>query len=68
MGGMSILMILLIPIVIAIMTAIFQWLWNITMPQVFDLKQITFWQAFRILLLAGFLFGAGSFINFNTGG
>ena len=68
MSGMLLLMIVLIPVVIAIATAIFQWLWNITMPQVFDLKEITFWQAFRILLLAGFLFGAGSFIKFNIGG
>jgi hypothetical protein len=62
------LLIVLIPVVIAIATAIFQWLWNITMPQVFELKEITFWQAFRILLLAGFLFGAGSFIKFSIGG
>jgi hypothetical protein len=45
-------------------TAIFQWLWNITMPQVFGLKQIGFWLAFRLLLLAGFL-TSGHFINFN---
>ena len=63
-----IIIILLIPVVIAIATAIFQWLWNITTPEVFGLKEITFWQAFRILLLAGFLFGAGGFINCNSGG
>ena len=45
----------LIPLVIAL----FQWLWNITMPEVFNLKIITFWQAFRLLLIAAFLFGAG---------
>ena len=58
------MIILLIPIVIVIFTALFQWLWNITMPEVFGLKRITFWQAFRILILAGFLFGAGSFVRF----
>jgi succinate dehydrogenase hydrophobic anchor subunit len=41
---------------------ILQWLWNITMPQVFNLKEITFWQAFRLLLIAGILFG-GTHIN-----
>lgn len=46
---------LLIPLAIAI----FQWLWNITMPQVFSLATITFWQAFRLLLIAAFLFGTG---------
>ena len=58
------LSVILVPILIAIGTAIFQWLWNITMPEVFGLKEVTFWQAFRILLLAGFLFGR----NFNIGG
>jgi hypothetical protein len=45
-----------------LVTWIFQWLWNITMPQVFNLKEITFWQAFRLLLIAGLLFG-GTHIN-----
>lgn len=52
--------ILLIPVFIALFFAViglFQWLWNITMPQVFNLKVITYWQAFRLLLLAGMLFG-----------
>ncbi|NLU47947.1 MAG: hypothetical protein GXX02_08285 [Syntrophomonadaceae bacterium] len=34
-----------------------QWLWNITMPQVFSLKEITYWQAFRLLIIAAILFG-----------
>lgn len=38
-------------------TAVFQWLWNITMPEVFGLGQIRFWVAFRLLLIAGFLVG-----------
>jgi hypothetical protein len=38
-------------------TWLLQWLWNITMPQVFNLKTVTFWQAFRLLLIAGILFG-----------
>lgn len=38
-------------------TALFQWLWNLTMPEVFGLKRITYWQAFRLLILAGMLFG-----------
>lgn len=48
-------------------TAIFQWLWNITMPAVFGLREISFWQAFRLLLIAGFL-TSGGFIKFNLGG
>lgn len=59
----------LMPIIIAIIAfivliAIFQWLWNITMPQVFNLRSITYWQAFRILLIAGLLFGGSNFPSF----
>lgn len=38
-------------------TAVFQWLWNATMPEVFGLGNIRFWVAFRLLLIAGFLVG-----------
>ena len=41
-----------------------QWLWNITMPDVFRLPMITYWQAFRLLLLGTLLLG-GRFISFN---
>jgi hypothetical protein len=44
-------------VLVAIMVVVFRWLWNSTMPEVFDLKEISFWQALRILLLAGMLFG-----------
>ena len=44
---------------VAVFIGLFQWLWNITVPEVFRLKRISFWQAFRIMLLAGILFGAG---------
>ena len=56
MIGLAILAVLvLVPLAIAL----FRWIWNITMPQVFNLKIITFWQAFRLLLIAAFLFGTG---------
>jgi hypothetical protein len=59
---------LLIPVAIFlffVLVGIFQWLWNITMPQVFNLRMITYWQAFRILLISGFLFGSSQFPSFN---
>lgn len=52
-----------IPLVIALfllLAGLLQWLWNITMPDVFNLKKINYWQAFRLLLIAGLLFGGGS--------
>jgi hypothetical protein len=48
-------------------TAVFQLLWNLTMPQVFGLRQIGFWVAFRLLLMAGIL-TSGGLVRFNVGG
>jgi len=50
-------------VLVAIFVVIFRWLWNITMPEVFGLKTITFWQALRILILANILFGGGRVIE-----
>ena len=48
-------------VVFALCIVIFRYLWNTTMPQVFGVKEIGFWTAFRLLLIAGFLFGSGMF-------
>ena len=44
-------------VIFFVLILIFKWLWNITMPEVFGIKEVTFWQAFRILILASILFG-----------
>ena len=44
-------------VLIAILVVVFRWLWNTTMPEVFGLRELSFWQAFKIMLLAGILFG-----------
>ncbi len=43
-----------------LITALLQWLWNITMPEVFNLKSLNYWQAFRLLLIASILFGSSN--------
>ena len=43
--------------IIFLITYILRLLWNMTMPEIFDLKIISFWQAFRILIISGILFG-----------
>lgn len=64
---MAILYVVLAVVLLVLLgTAIFQWLWNITMPEVFGLRRIGFWLAFRLLLIAGFL-TSGNFINFDLG-
>ena len=40
-----------------IFVLVFQWIWNRTVPAVFGLKTITFWQAVGILILASILTG-----------
>ena len=47
-----------------LVTLVFQCLWNTTMPQVFKPSEITLWHAFRLLLLAGILFG-GTWVRHN---
>ncbi len=32
-------------------------LWNFTIPDIFNLKEITYWQAFRLNILCSILFG-----------
>ncbi len=54
---------LIIPLLIFIITSLLQYLWNTTMPDVFSLNQITFWQAFRLILIALILFGG---LNYNA--
>lgn len=49
--------VLLFPIVIYIVISLFQYLWNTTMPAIFNLKEVSFWQAFRLLLIAAMLLG-----------
>ena len=44
-------------VIFFVLILLFKWLWNITMPEVFGIKEVTFWQAFRILILASILFG-----------
>ena len=47
-------------VILSIFTLVFRWLWNTTVPEVFGLSTLNFWQAFRILLLSAILFGGGT--------
>jgi hypothetical protein len=50
-------------VLIAIFAIVFRWLWNTTMPEVFGLKHLTYWQSIKVLLLAGILFGGHRVIH-----
>ncbi len=68
MGALGSFELLLILVVVAlflsIIPALLRWLWNITMPEVFGLKQLTFWQAFRLLIIAFVFWCMGSRMTF----
>jgi hypothetical protein len=44
-----------------------EWVWNMLMPAVFGLSEITFWQAFGIVILAKLLFGGFSPHRYDRG-
>lgn len=41
--------------------AILSWLWNMTMPDVFEWRAISYWQAFRLILIVAILTGGAQF-------
>ena len=60
-AGLGPPVILLWIVLVFVSAAILMWLWNITIPDVFGLRELQYWQAFRLLLIAGLLFGAFHF-------
>jgi hypothetical protein len=44
-------------ILLVIFVILVNWLWNSTLPRLFDFKEISIWETIKILLLAGILFG-----------
>ena len=44
-------------LIVMVATALLGWLWNITIPGIFGIREITFWEAFRLLLISALLFG-----------
>jgi len=47
--------------------ALLQWLWNETMPELFALSVVSYWQAFRLLIIAGILIGGPGLVHLNYG-
>jgi hypothetical protein len=61
-GGILISM--AVVLLVFLVPAIFQWLWNITMPEAFGLKPVSYWIAFRLLIIADILFSP-SYLRFH---
>ena len=64
---MPMMLLLILVALFFVVPAILQWLWNETMPELFKLPDLTYWQAFRLLLIAGILIGGPGLISFNFG-
>ena len=47
----------IVVVAVFVFILVFRWIWNHTVPAVFGLREITFWQAVGILILASILTG-----------
>lgn len=63
--GVFIIAIFLWAIYTFIFGALLMWLWNITIPNIFGIRQISFWEAFRLIIIAAILFGGIRFLPFS---
>ena len=60
-GGMfSVLLIWIV--LLFVLSGVLMWLWNITITRIFNIREITYWEALRLLIIAAILFGK---IGFN---
>jgi succinate dehydrogenase hydrophobic anchor subunit len=53
----TVVAIAIVVVAFVVFVLVFRWIWNRTVPAVFGLKEITFWQALGILILASILTG-----------
>ena len=63
---MSVVQFVILPLMLVAIPAVFMWLWDQTMPDVFGLRPITYWQSLRLLLIAGFVFAPEVIIDFSS--
>ena len=59
LGPWELLLFLLLAIVPLVATVFFWWIWNDTIPEVFGLKRITYWQTLRLLIIAALVLNLG---------
>lgn len=52
-------------VMLFVFSGLLMWLWNITITRIFNIREITYWEAFRLMLIFGILLGKGFSINFN---
>ncbi|WP_146039100.1 hypothetical protein [Sulfobacillus sp. hq2] len=57
-AGFGSLGVFLVAVVVFGIPALLMWLWNLTLPDLFGWPRLRYWQAFRLELICGLLFGA----------
>lgn len=57
-------MLLLWIVLLFILSGVLMWLWNITITRIFNIREITYWEALRLLIISAILFG-GQVVKFN---
>lgn len=62
-GGLAFAGFLWSVIMLFILSGLLMWLWNITITRIFNLREITYWEAFRLLIICSLLFGKGFGFN-----
>jgi len=65
---MTFVFIVFVILFIFVVPGIFRWLWNMTCPQLFHWPEIEYWQAFRLIVMAGIVFGGWHYTASSTGG
>lgn len=53
-------------IILLVLGLILRWLWNTTLPDVMGVKQVTLFQAIKILFIASILFGGHRVVAVQT--
>lgn len=60
MGGMfSVLLVWIV--ILFVISGVLMWLWNITITRIFNIREITYWEALRLLIISAILFGKPGF-------
>lgn len=52
-------------LLIFIFSALLMWLWNITITKIFNIRNIAYWEAFRLMIIAWLIFGKGLELTFS---
>lgn len=57
MGGILSFGLLIWIVSLFILSGVLMWLWNITLTRIFNIREITYWEALRLLIISAILFG-----------